>query len=274
LNHVKVALCAAGLLAVTSCKTVPQNPAAFNRQKLAVATWYGEQKIISNSGGMIGGIQSMSTEWGKELLDTAYPTDFESRLQKIIGGEWVPAEDVVKAPSYAALPEPRLKNFYYAPKGMKPMDIGDEAFPQFAQLAKDVGAEAVVGVENRWTLNTDSRGQYCSVTMKIYLIDDKGTLLYDKRTGADGRVMMDGKQLGAELVGALSPDNAKTMCKNATNAALDRFAEAWTEGKTAAASAPPPADAAPAPAAETKAEEPAKAEGEAAPAPAAAPAAQ
>jgi hypothetical protein len=260
MNQVKLVLCAAGLLAVTSCKTVPQNPAAFNRQKLAVATWYGEQKIISNSGGMIGAIQSQSTEWGKELLDAAYPTDFEARLQKIIGGEWIPAENVVKAPTYAALPEPRLKNFFYAPKGMKPMDIGDEAFPQFAQLAKDVGAEAVVGVENRWTLNTDSRGQYCSVTMKIYLIDDKGTLLYDKRTGADGRVAMDGKQLGAELVGALSPDNAKEMCKNATNQALDRFAEAWTEGKTAAAAAPPPA--------ETKAE-PAKTDAAAEPAPAA-----
>lgn len=254
---VKVALCAAGLLAVVGCKSVPQNPAAFNRQKLAVATWYSEQKIISNSGGMIGAIQSQSTEWGKELLDAAYAAEFEQKLQKIIGGEWVPADAVVKAPSYAALPEPRLKNFFYAPLGMKPMDIGDESYPQLAQLAKDVGAEAVVGVENRWTLNTDSQGQYCSVTMKLYLVDDKGTLLYDKRTGADGRVAMDGKQFGAELVGALSPDNAKTMCKNATNAALDRLAEAWTEAKNEAAKAPPPAETKPA-------AEPAKTEGAAA----------
>lgn len=263
MKQLNVALCAAALCAVMGCKTVPQNPAAFNRQKLAVATWYSEQKIISNSGGMIGAIQSQSTEWGKELLDAAYAAEFQTKLQKIIGGEWVPAENVVKAPSYAGLPEPRLRNFFYAPLGMKPMDIGDESYPGLAQLAKDVGAEAVVGVENRWTLNTDSRGQYCTVTMKIYLIDDKGTLLYDKRTGADGRVTMDGKQLGAELVGALSPDNAKMMCKNATNAALDRFAESWTEAKNEAAKA------APAPAAEpakTDAAAEPKAEGEAKPA--------
>jgi hypothetical protein len=240
----RLVLCAVVVISAVGCKTVPQNPAAFNRQKLAVATWYSEKKIISNSGGMIGGIQSMSTEWGKELLDAAYPTDFSARLQKIIGGEWVAPEAVVAAPSYKGLPEPRMADFFYAPSAMKPIDIGDESYPGLAQLAKDVGAEAVVGVENRWTLNTDSRGQYCSVAMKIYLVDDKGTLLYDKRTGGDAHAEMNGVQIAAQMVGALSPDNAKAMCKAATNQALDRFAEAWTAAKDEAAKAPAPAPAA------------------------------
>lgn len=237
----KVALCAAVAFVVSGCKTV-QNPAAFTRQKLAVATWYSEQKIMANSGGLIGGIQSMSTEWGKELLDAAYANEFQAKLQKTIGGEWVPAENVVKATAYATVPEPSLKNYYYAPLGMKPMDIGEQSYPMLSTLAKEVGAEAVVGVENRWTMNADNRGgQYCTVNMRIYMVDDKNTLLYEKRVWAEGRPGMNGIQLAAELVGAISPDNAKAMCKAATMAALDKFAEAWTEGKAEAAKAPAPA---------------------------------
>ena len=140
---------------------------------------------------------------------------------------------------------------------MRPMEIDDNYYPQYAQLAKEVGAEAVVGVINRWQLLADSRGgQYCSTAMQLYLIDDKGTLLYDKRVGADAHAEQNGIQMAAELVGAVSPDNAKAMCKAATNQALDRLAEAWSEAKNEAAKAPPPAAAA---SGDAKAE-PAKAE--------------
>lgn len=222
---------AVGLSLLTGCARFEFNPAVYQQKKFALVSFFGNKQVNAATGS-IGSTQGAASEWGTDFL-TGYFPDGLKAIQGTIEGVYLPAEQIIAAPSYARLEGPSFEFNQLALAPLRPIQVSSPDLPGLARLAGELQVDAVVLVQHEWVIMSDPNNgrQYANDKFRVLIVAANGTRLWDQVGNAEGRPDDSMRQALSEVAGSVSPDEIQGMIRRATALAMDKLAERWKENK-------------------------------------------
>ena len=219
-------------LAVTAaCGGAKVNPEVYQLKKFALVSLCGTKDLPAIALGP-GAMVTADNAWGKLVADQV-ADEVHSRLAKAMGVEFLPLADVPGAASYPAAPllkDVMLGDVYYAPKGLRPINLDESSGPAIGKLARELGVDGAVLMAHLWELKKDKQdlGHYAHTKMMVAVFDTQGKRLWFDLVKADSpKAAFTLNQMAAELLGMAVQKSTLDLTAQAVLAATDKFIADW-----------------------------------------------
>jgi hypothetical protein len=230
LRHCALVLAAGAALSFVGCRSRQIHPSIQTKRlrRFALVAFYGPRHIGAGGVGIVGAFQS-SNKWGEKLAKGLID-DVHGRLSHAMGSDLIPIGRVVGSPGYNKLPlTDSFPDNQTVCRGLRPLSVAAEHDGGLARLARELGVDAVIAIRNIWSVqDRENETQFGHDIIEILVVDADGTRLwYDKNYVEAGPPELTLKQLGREVVGAVSEKSAIAMTRDAVLVGLDRFCRDW-----------------------------------------------
>jgi hypothetical protein len=221
------------LLSVTAtgCASVSFNSTVYQKQRFALAAFYGPVRIDTSAVGVAGAFQT-GNDWGAKMAEGVVD-DVRAHIERALGSPLLPIDQMIQAAGYAsAVPIPGAEQFG-SPRGMKPLSVEHDNDALLGALAAGLGVEAVIVISNDWSVRRapGTADQYGFDAMHLIIVGVGGKRLWDQTEEVEARGDWVYKQAGINMAGAASPDLAQAMARAAVLQGVDRFAVAWAANR-------------------------------------------
>ncbi|MCP4502349.1 MAG: hypothetical protein GY822_20530 [Deltaproteobacteria bacterium] len=221
---------------MTGCVTTKSHPRAFEAKKVALVNYSAPVSLLGGQG-VVGLVQSLQNEWGKQIGDEVYRKVVDrlgtAMSVKVLSPKKVTGNKAYKKVHSQMTPDTSI---YYAPHKIRPLQLtSDHERLVFAHLASELKVDAVILLEISFSLQKGSsyKPEYGEVTMRIDMYASDGTLLYQQVAFGKAIPKHTAGSVGKSLfLGAMDKDIVKDTFLRASLDAVDTISKEWSKAQS------------------------------------------
>jgi hypothetical protein len=124
------------------------NPRVHSMERFALVAFYGPEHVDVASSLMFARAEQENV-WGPAFVEEVFDAT-SSRVEAAIRKPLIPIDRVLAARSYKVIPAAATGIPEVAPRGLRPLGIHRENTESLAGLAKELGVDGVLSIQNSW----------------------------------------------------------------------------------------------------------------------------